>query len=57
MGHDVLQEHVVDRVARRAELGFRQVLIPNLNKPKQAIEGMKVICADRVDQALSILRE
>ena len=46
-----------ERIREAAKLGFRQVLIPNLNKPKQAIEGMKVMCVDRVDQALSILRE
>ena len=46
-----------ERIKEAAKLGFRQVLIPNLNKPKQAIDGMKVMCVDRVDQALSILRE
>jgi len=46
-----------ERIKEAAKLGFKQVLIPNLNKPKQAIDGMKVMCVDRVDQALSILRE
>jgi len=46
-----------ERIREAAKLGFRQVLIPNLNKPKQAIDGMKVIGVDRIDQALTILRE
>jgi hypothetical protein len=33
------------------------MLIPNLNKPKQAIEGAKLICVDRVDAAMSFLRQ
>jgi len=45
-----------DRIKEAAKLGFRQFLIPRLNKPKQAIEGVKLICVDRVDQALAILR-
>jgi DNA repair protein RadA/Sms len=46
-----------ERIREAVKLGFRQVLIPNLNKPKQAIEGMKIIGVDRVDQALALLRE
>jgi DNA repair protein RadA/Sms len=46
-----------ERIKEAAKLGFNQVLIPNLNKPKQAIEGMRIIGVDRVDRALSILRE
>ena len=46
-----------ERIKEAAKLGFKQVLIPNLNKPKQAIDGIKIMCVDRVDQALSILRE
>src|SRR5205823_6920711 len=32
-----------DRIKEAAKLGFRQFLIPNMNKPKQNIEKMKVI--------------
>src|SRR5438034_3067700 len=46
-----------ERIREAVKLGFRQFLIPNLNKPKQSIENMKVIGVDRVDEALAILRE
>ncbi len=45
-----------ERIREAAKLGFRQVLIPNLNKPKQAIDGIAVVGVDRVDQALDWLR-
>ena len=46
-----------ERIREAAKLGFTQVLIPNLNKPRQAIEKMKILTVDRVDEALSILRD
>jgi DNA repair protein RadA/Sms len=46
-----------ERIREAAKLGFKQVLIPNMNKPKQAIDGMKIIGVDRVAEALSILRD
>jgi DNA repair protein RadA/Sms len=46
-----------ERIREAAKLGFTQVLIPNLNKPKQAIEKVKIMGVDRVDQALSMLRD
>ncbi|MEP7183410.1 MAG: DNA repair protein RadA [Betaproteobacteria bacterium] len=46
-----------DRIKEAAKLGFRQFLIPNLNKPKQAIDGVKIITVDRIDRALAILRD
>src|SRR6185436_5455832 len=42
-----------ERIREAAKLGFRQFLIPNLNKPKQAIDGAKIIGVDRVDEALA----
>jgi DNA repair protein RadA/Sms len=45
-----------ERIREAAKLGFRQVVIPNLNKPRQAIDNMHVVTADRIDQALAILR-
>jgi DNA repair protein RadA/Sms len=45
-----------ERIREAAKLGFRQVVIPNLNKPKQAIDNIKIVTADRVDQALALLR-
>jgi DNA repair protein RadA/Sms len=46
-----------DRIREAAKLGFRQFLIPTLNKPKQAIDNTVVMVADRVDQALRMFRE
>ncbi len=46
-----------ERIREAAKLGFRQVLIPNMNKPRQAIEGVKIIGVDRVDEAVALMRE
>ncbi len=46
-----------DRIREAAKLGFRQFLIPTLNKPKQLIENTKIISAERVEQALQMVRE
>ena len=46
-----------ERIREAAKLGFRQVLIPSANKPKQRIEQVEIIAVDRVDQALGALRE
>ena len=45
-----------DRIKEAAKLGFRQFLIPTLNKPKQPIDNTKLITVDRVDQAVRLLR-
>jgi DNA repair protein RadA/Sms len=37
-------------------LGFKTVLIPTANKPKQGVDGVKILTVDRVDQALALLR-
>src|SRR5882672_11116727 len=46
-----------ERIREAAKLGFETVVIPNLNKPKQAIDGVTIIAVDRVDQAIALLRE
>jgi DNA repair protein RadA/Sms len=46
-----------DRIREAAKLGFRQFLIPNLNKPKQSIENTTIMSAERVEQALQMLRQ
>jgi len=46
-----------ERIKEAAKLGFRQFLIPNMNKPKQAIDGIKIVCVSRVDEAVAFLRE
>src|SRR6266576_6431381 len=45
-----------DRIKEAAKLGFRQFLIPTLNKPKQPIDNTKFMTVDRVDQAVRLLR-
>lgn len=45
-----------DRIKEAAKLGFRQFLIPTLNKPKQPIDNTKMMTVDRVDQAVRLLR-
>ena len=45
-----------DRIKEAAKLGFRQFLIPTLNKPKQSIDNTKIMTVDRVDQAVRLLR-
>ena len=46
-----------ERIREAAKLGFKTVLLPTANKPKQAIDGVKLLVVDRVDQALALLRE
>ena len=46
-----------ERLREAAKLGFRTALIPSLNKPKQAIDGMSIVAVDRIDQALEFLRQ
>ncbi len=45
-----------ERIREAAKLGFRQFLIPTLNKPKQSIDNVKITTVDRVGQALDWLR-
>jgi DNA repair protein RadA/Sms len=46
-----------ERIREAAKLGFKTVLIPTANKPKQGIDGVMILTVDRVDDALAILRE
>src|SRR5690242_15103121 len=41
-----------ERIREAAKLGFRQVIIPNLNKPRQAVDNVNIVTVDRVEQAL-----
>jgi DNA repair protein RadA/Sms len=45
-----------ERIREAVKLGFEQMLIPSMNKPKQAIDGAKLVCVNRVDEALQFLR-
>lgn len=46
-----------ERLKEAAKLGFSIALIPKANAPKQPIEGLQIVAVDRIDQALSKLRE
>jgi DNA repair protein RadA/Sms len=46
-----------ERLREAAKLGFEVALIPGANAPKQAIPGMRIIAVDRIEQALTELRE
>jgi DNA repair protein RadA/Sms len=46
-----------ERIKEAAKLGFRQFLIPNMNKPKQSIDGIKIVGVGRVDEAVAFLRD
>ena len=45
-----------ERIREAAKLGFETFVIPNLNKPKQAIENVNVVGVNRVDEAIGWLR-
>ncbi len=46
-----------ERLREAAKLGFSLALIPKANAPKQKIEGLTVLGVERIDEALSRLRE
>jgi DNA repair protein RadA/Sms len=46
-----------ERIREAAKLGFDTVVIPNLNKPKQRIENVKIVGIDRVEEAIAWLRD
>jgi DNA repair protein RadA/Sms len=46
-----------ERLREAAKLGFTHALVPKANAPKQAIKGIEVIALERVEQAVSALRE
>jgi len=46
-----------ERLREAAKLGFTTALIPRANAPKHPIPGMEVIPLERVDEAISRLRE
>jgi len=45
-----------ERLREAAKLGFTTVLMPSANKPKQAVDGVRILAVDRVDEALAALR-
>ncbi len=46
-----------DRIREAVKLGFRQFLIPSLNRPRHDIETTSILAASRVEQALQMLRD
>jgi DNA repair protein RadA/Sms len=48
--------HGQERLKEAAKLGFSRALIPEANRPKQAIAGMEIIAVRRVDEAFETLR-
>ncbi len=46
-----------ERIREAAKLGYRTVLIPSANKPKQPIENVKIIAVKRVEDALEAIRD
>ena len=46
-----------ERLKEAAKLGFTRALIPDANRPKQAIPGMEIIPVKRVEEAVARIRE
>jgi DNA repair protein RadA/Sms len=46
-----------ERLKEAAKLGFSYALVPTANQPKHAIDGLKIVAVDRVEQALGAMRE
>ncbi|CAN0335283.1 unnamed protein product, partial [Phaeothamnion confervicola] len=46
-----------DRLKEAAKLGFTKAIVPKANLPKGRIAGLEVIAVERVDQAVSKLRD
>ena len=45
-----------DRLREIAKLGFEKAIVPRANQPKGRVEGLEVLPAERVDQAVQLLR-
>lgn len=46
-----------ERLKEAAKLGFTRAIVPNANKPRQAIAGMEVIGVERLQDAVTCLRD
>ena len=46
-----------ERLKEAAKLGFTHALIPKANAPKGALDGIEIMAVDRVEQAMSWVRE
>ncbi len=45
-----------ERIREAAKLGFRTVLCPAANRPKQSIERVEIVPVERIDQAIAWAR-
>ncbi|MGH8648490.1 MAG: S16 family serine protease, partial [Burkholderiales bacterium] len=46
-----------ERLREAAKLGFTQALIPHANRPRQPIAGLEVIAVQRVEEAVTRVRD
>ena len=46
-----------ERLKEAAKLGFTRALVPKANRPRQALPSMEIIAVDRVEQAVTALRD
>lgn len=46
-----------ERLKEAAKLGFTRALVPEANRPRQAIEGLEVIAVRRVEEAVERIRQ
>lgn len=46
-----------ERLKEAAKLGFTIAMIPKANAPKQKIDGLTIIAVDRIDEAMSRIRD
>jgi DNA repair protein RadA/Sms len=44
-----------ERIREAAKLGFRTILLPAANKPKQGVDGVDIVAVSRVADALAFL--
>ncbi|MDR0770079.1 MAG: DNA repair protein RadA [Burkholderiales bacterium] len=44
-----------ERIREAAKLGFKKILVPDLNKPKRPADGIEIIGVSRIEEALSLL--
>jgi DNA repair protein RadA/Sms len=55
-GRSVPSQRGLERIREAAKLEFTTILVPSANKPKQGVDGVRVIPVYRVDEALAALR-
>jgi DNA repair protein RadA/Sms len=45
-----------ERIREAAKLGFRTVLCPAANQPKQPVAGVEIVALERIERAIAWLR-